>query len=190
MLTLMLSEYKVGRCTRRCYALQRPLREGEWFYSVVLERGTEYERRDYAAESWPGPPEGALGWWKNRMPTAGEKQLVLAPPGVLIDLLRQMAGTPERAQTRYLLALMLMRRKLLRPLPGAESAVDAATGKPAPLRWEVVADGSHIEVSECEITAAEAEHLQAELNELLYCEVDPAALQPDDSIPPPSPADD
>ena len=101
----MLGEYKVSRCSRQCHQLGRPLREGEWYYSVVLESDEEYERRDYSAEAWQGPPEGAIGVWKNRMPTSDERKMVLAPSEVLIDLLRQMADFPEKAKTRYLLAL-------------------------------------------------------------------------------------
>ena len=113
----MLGEYKVGRCTRVCHSQSRPLREGEWYYSVVLESDEEFVRQDYSAESWTGPPENAIGWWKNRMPMSDEKKLVLAPPEVLIDMLRQMEAVPSRAKSRYLLALMLMRRKLVRSAP-------------------------------------------------------------------------
>ena len=164
----MLGEYKVNRCTRQCHALDRPLREGEWYYSVVLESGDEYIRRDYSAESWQGPPEGSIGWWKSRMPTSDEKKMVLAPPEVLIDLLRQMEQFPERAKSRYLLALMLMRRKIVRPaLASDESPVSKDV-----LRVEVVADGSTIDVPICEITRSESESLRDELNELLYCEAE------------------
>ena len=86
----MLGEYKVSRCTRRCFTQDRPLREGEWYYSVVIEDGDEFQRRDYSAESWSEPPEEAIGWWKCRMPTKDQKKLVPAPPAVLIQLLRQM----------------------------------------------------------------------------------------------------
>jgi hypothetical protein len=113
----MLGEYKVGRCTRVCHSQSRPLRDGEWYYSVVLESDEEFVRQDYSAESWTGPPENAIGWWKNRMPMSDEKKLVLAPPEVLIDMLRQMEAVPSRAKSRYLLALMLMRRKLVRSAP-------------------------------------------------------------------------
>ena len=172
----MLGEYKVSRCTRKCYALDRPLGEGEWYYSVVLEDGEEFERRDYSAESWQGPPDGAIGWWKNRMPRADEKKLVLAPPEVLIDLVRQMEQFPERAKSRYLLALMLMRKKLLRP---AESSADADSMPENTLRVEVIADGSTIDVPVCEISRSESDQLSEQLNELLYCEAEP---DPDDDV--------
>ncbi len=164
----MLGEYKVSRCTRQCHALNRPLREGEWYYSVVLESGDEYIRRDYSAESWQGPPEESIGWWKSRMPTSDEKKVVLAPPEVLIDLLRQMEQFPDKAKSRYLLALMLMRRKIVRPA----AASDEIPVSKDVLRVEVVADGSSIDVPICEINRSESESLRDELNELLYCEAE------------------
>jgi hypothetical protein len=172
----MLGEYKVNRCTRRCHALNRPLKEGEWYYSVVSEAGDDYARHDYSAESWTGPPENAIGWWKCRMPTADDKKLVLAPPEVLIDILRQMEQFPAKAKSRYLLALMLMRQKLLRPAP--RDAVEAVSIQEVSVEEtggermsvEVVADGSFIHVDVCEVTRSESESLRDELNELLYCE--------------------
>ena len=165
----MLEGYKVNRCSRQCFALQRPLREGESYYSVVLPLAEheEMERRDYSAEAWEGPPDGAIGWWKNRMPTSDEKKFVLAPKEVLIDLLRQMADFPQRAKSRYLLALMLMRKRIVRQAPAVDSA--AATDV---LCVEVIDDGSQIDVSVCEITRSESEQLRKELNELLYCEAE------------------
>lgn len=165
----MLGEYKVNRCTRQCHALKRPLREGEWYYSVVLESGDDYVRHDYSAEGWSGPPEDVIGWWKSRMPTSDEKKMVLAPPEVLVDLLRQMGQFPEKAKSRYLLALMLMRRKMVRLATGSE---DSSPPQEV-LRVEVVTDGSLIEVPVCQISRSESDALRAELDELLYCEAEP-----------------
>ena len=161
----MLGEYKVSRCSRQCHALRRPLREGEWYYSVVLESGDEYERRDYSAEAWQGPPEGAIGVWKNRIPTRDERKLVLAPKEVLIDLLRQMAELPEKTKTRYLLALMLLRRKIVQLAEPAGDHDSANT-----MLVKDVTDGSVIEVKTCQIGRSESEKLLEELNELLYCD--------------------
>jgi hypothetical protein len=173
---VMLGEFKVGRCSRQCYSEKRPLREGEWYYSVVLLGEEECQRRDYSAEAWEGPPEGTLGHWKCRMPVAGEKKVVLAPKAVLIDLLRQMESMPEQAKTRYLLALILLRRrfvKLARP-PEPEANNDSVDPEASPeaksLHLEVVEDGSTIEVTECAIAKGETATLSESLSELLYCE--------------------
>lgn len=168
----MLGEYKVGRCSRQCYAEKRPLKEGEWYYSVVLAADDDCERRDYSADAWEGPPEGTLGQWKCRMPISGEKKMVLAPRAVLIDLLRQMEDLPDQAKTRFLLALILLRRRFVRisnpPAVAADPTDDIAPVKM--MHLEVVDDGSTIEVAECEITKSETETLSDALTELLYCE--------------------
>ena len=133
---------------------------------MVLESDDELVRQDYSAEAWKGAPEGAIGWWKNRMPTADEKRMVPAPPEMLVDLLHQMGKFPQRAQSRYLLALMLMRRKIVRPIH--QSPKDNQT-----MLVEVIADNSRIEIPVCEIDGSQAEELRGELNELLYCEAEP-----------------
>ncbi|MCS7468547.1 hypothetical protein NZK35_17985 [Stieleria sp. ICT_E10.1] len=173
----MLGEIKVGRCSRQCYREKRPLKEGEWYYSVVLQNDDDdYERRDYSAEGWEGPPDGSLGHWKCRMPVAGEKKLVLAPRAVLIGLLRQMEDLPEQAKTRYLLALILLRRRFVRvttgpPLTANDPGTpDSETPGPKIMHLEVVDDGSTIDVAECQIAKSEAESLSESLSELLYCE--------------------
>lgn len=168
----MQGEFKVSRCTRRCHSLDRPLGEGEWYYSVLVELGDGYQRQDYSAQAWSGPPKEAIGWWKNRMPTNDEKKLVLAPKEVLIDLLHQMADHPERAKSRYLLALMLLRRRLLKQTSdaGNDTGTDTGDGPGSVLNLEVIADGSRIAVPVCEISRAESADLRDQLNELIYCE--------------------
>jgi hypothetical protein len=165
----MLGEYKVSRPTRRCAAADRPLREGEWYFSAIFEHGDDYVRRDYAAENWQGPPEGTIGYWKRRMPTQSDKIRVLAPPEVLVDLIRQMERFPARVKSRYLLALMLMRRRILRPGPATIAS------SPTRMLLIVISDSSEIEIDVCEISPRESESLRAELDELLYTEADSQA---------------
>ncbi len=162
----MVDEYKVSASSRQCHALKRPLREGEWYYSVIIESGDDYVRHDYSAEAWRGPPHEAIGWWKKRMPKSDQRKMVLAPPAVLIDLLRQMEQLPNKSKSRYLLALMLMRRRLLRPGQATESSPLESNLS----RFEVIADGSTIDIEPCEISKSESDSLRDELNELLYCE--------------------
>lgn len=171
----MLADFKVNRCTRRCHALARPLRDGEWFYSVVIEQGDDLIRRDYAAEAWTEPPEGTVGWWKGRMPAAGTRKLVLAPEPVLIDLLRSLGDSVERRALRYLLALTLLRRRVVsvvenRTAPFGSAALDRPSAVPATLRLRVLSDGSELDVASCVISRRQTEELEAALQELLYCE--------------------
>jgi len=107
-------DFEVQRCARRCCVSSRELREGETYYSALVPVGSAVERRDYAAESWTGAPEGALGWWKAQVPTPQSKKARLAPSDVLLEYFNELAERPEEQDTRYVLALLLVRRRVLR----------------------------------------------------------------------------
>ena len=50
-------DFEVQKFTRRCATTERELAAGEVFYSVLIAQGADVVRRDYAEESWEGPPE-------------------------------------------------------------------------------------------------------------------------------------
>ena len=106
-------EYEIERCTRHCTATGRELAPGEEFFSVVVEERTGLKRHDYATDAWAGPPEGAVGWWKTQVPTP-ETRAKLAPNDVMLQFFDQLETQPPRADMRYLLALLLVRRRVLR----------------------------------------------------------------------------
>jgi hypothetical protein len=90
------------------------LAEGEEFYSVLVAEGGQVRRRDYCAAAWSGPPAEAIGWWKSRVPARQVQAARLAPGEVLLNLLQQLEGIEEQQELRYLLALWLVRRRVLR----------------------------------------------------------------------------
>lgn len=94
--------------------------------SALVRDGAALERIDCAAEVWQEPPPGTLAWWRSRYAAAGPAGPVLAPPDVLLDVLEEMESRPEEAALRYLLALQLVRRKVLRIVEPA--AAEAAVG--------------------------------------------------------------
>ncbi|HTQ40665.1 MAG TPA: hypothetical protein VMJ32_16705 [Pirellulales bacterium] len=107
-------EYEGVRCTRRCAATGRELRPGEKFYSVLAAEGANLVRYDYSAEAWPGPSEKAVGWWKSQLPAREGVRVHWAPNDVMLDLLEQLANDPAKADMRYVLALLLVRRRVCR----------------------------------------------------------------------------
>jgi hypothetical protein len=107
-------EYDVQRCTRHCAATGRELAEGEEIFSTLTVEGGEVHRRDYAAEAWTSPPEGIVGWWKSQIPVTEARKPPLAPSEVLLNIFRELEGKETQADLRYVLALLLVRRRLLR----------------------------------------------------------------------------
>jgi hypothetical protein len=92
----------------------------------VLEvQGAELTRRDFCREAWTGPPETAFGWWKSTVPEPATKKIRLAPNDVLLELFDRLADCPGSEDMRYVLTLLLVRRRVLR----VDLPVDEAGGE-------------------------------------------------------------
>ncbi len=107
-------DFEIQRCTRKCFATERELRPGETYFSALVQQGAEVTRRDYSEEAWQGPPEGTIGFWKSQMPGAGAKKLHWAPNDVMLHYFEQLAGNEEKLDVRYVLALLMIRRRVVR----------------------------------------------------------------------------
>jgi hypothetical protein len=109
----MLLDYEIAGCTRRCATSGRAIAPGEEYCSTLeLERGATV-RRDYGLDSWQGPPENVVAWWRSRLDGDGARAK-LAPQDVLLNLFAALADEPVEAEFRYLLGLLLLRRRLVK----------------------------------------------------------------------------
>lgn len=156
-------DFEVQRCTRHCATTERPLEAGETFYSVLLTDGGDVVRRDYCEAAWEGPPVGALGWWKSQMPTANMQKPRLAPNEILLELFLKWQDDADRADIRYVLTLLMIRRRILRQ-EGTEKSEDGSDE----LTLFCPRSGETYRVSVAEPTGGRVEAIQAELGELLF----------------------
>ena len=105
---------EVPKASKTCSVTRRDLKPGETFFSVLFEEPSGVRRLDCAAENWTGPPPNAIGWWKATVPLVNEKKIKLAPNEILLESFDQLADQPDKLDIRYILALQLIRRRLLR----------------------------------------------------------------------------
>lgn len=113
VIEMTMADYEIGRCTRHCAASGRELAPGEEYYAALVDDGQNWSRLDFAAEAWQGPPEGCVAWWKSRVPSS-TKRPGWAPSEVMLHLLDELADRADRADMRFVLALFLVRRRMLR----------------------------------------------------------------------------
>jgi hypothetical protein len=121
----MLLDFEVQRSTRRCAATDRPLEPGDECYSVLEIVGADVVRKDYCREAWSGPPEAAFGWWKSRVPDPVIRKIKVAPNDVLLELFDRLADQPALEDLRYVLTLLLVRRRVFRLETADETAGDS-----------------------------------------------------------------
>ena len=90
------------------------LRRARRFFPSCKRTVAKLVRRDFSAEAWTGPSAESLGWWKSVLPRRETQRVHWAPNDVMLDLLEQLAGDPAQADMRYVLALLLVRRRVCR----------------------------------------------------------------------------
>lgn len=118
-------DLKIHRPRAACSLSGRPFVAGAPIYSALVRGPAGLERVDVAADAWSGPPERTLAWWRSAFPAAPTGGAVLAPPDVLLDVFEELEGRAEDEPLRFLLALQLVRRRILRivdDVPGDRKA--------------------------------------------------------------------
>ncbi|MEM6797887.1 MAG: hypothetical protein AAF589_00090 [Planctomycetota bacterium] len=189
-------DFEVQRCTRRCTRQDRPLAPGEVYYSVLLRDGSGVRRVDYSAEAWSAEATGASGpagsprsgaplaWWRSRMPADRGDGPKLAPNDVLLQLFDAWEHVDEKRDARYVLALLLVRRRVFRlgqAGPALGDGAEAASPRRG-TRGDSRDAAAELLVVDCprrreayrvpvaDPGADRAAAIQAELNDLLYSE--------------------
>lgn len=108
-----MTNFQLQAPARTCSATGRELIPGERMYSVLLDEAGRFVRHDYAAEGWKAPPAEAIAWWAGRVPQAGRPAKPTINDDLLVDCFDHLTDTsePARLNFRYVVALLLMRRK-------------------------------------------------------------------------------
>ena len=110
-------DFEVQRFTRVCAKTDRALKPGDSFYSVLVRDGASVSRQDVIADAWDGPPDDCLAWWKSEVPDPKSKKTHWAPHDVMLHYfaeLQDQADRPDQADVRYVLTLLMIRRRIFR----------------------------------------------------------------------------
>jgi hypothetical protein len=160
----MLTEFDIQGPTRVCAATGRGLKPGERYYAVLLDDAGKFVRRDYAAEAWSGPPAGALAFWTGRVPASDRPRKPTFNDDLLLDCFHHLAGSaePGRVNFRYVVALLLMRRRRLK-----FEDVRQADGGRHVLVVRDAKSGARHEVADPRLTDDEIAAVQAEVFRVL-----------------------
>jgi hypothetical protein len=125
--------YDIERPTGQCAFTGRVLQPGEAVMSVLIEldpsapvhagtgkavAGLGLKRLDVSMEAWQQGrrPDRIFSYWKSTVAEPNQKKKVFVDDDVLMNMLRRLGETdqPERLAFRFVLALILMRKRLLR----------------------------------------------------------------------------
>lgn len=111
-----MTDYQIQPNTRRCSVTGRDLQPGETFFTALLEEGDHFLRKDFSGEAWRGPPQGTFSFWTGKVPQAQDSFKPRFDDDLLEECFHRLDGQtePGRVNFRYVVGLLLMRRKRLK----------------------------------------------------------------------------
>jgi hypothetical protein len=196
---------RISRLERTCMECSKVLDPGDALFSALYLEENLFVRRDRCPECWePRKGEAEFSYWRTVVPEpedpAKKKRRIdaMLDPQILFDVFREMTDDPDprKRRFRFVLSLMLVRRKKLRFVSIAKRKMDDGQqdclvlkqkGRGARLTFDVV----DVKLSEEEAVAA-----QQEVGQLLVMggvgeagEIDAALAAQDAAAPAPGGAD-
>ena len=115
----MAKEYDITKSNGTCDSCGRQLDAGDSFVAVLHDRGSELQRQDYCAacwQAWKDQMQEAFSSWHGQVRLPAEPKRTFVPDDALIEVFEKLDGhaEPAKVNLRFVLALMLMRKRLLR----------------------------------------------------------------------------
>ncbi|MBN1418381.1 MAG: hypothetical protein JXP34_06360 [Planctomycetes bacterium] len=183
----MVEEWKIGPSSRRCFRCQTGIEPEEEYYSAIVRREEGIQRSDYCRACWEdggADPTSAFAFWRTRwtpVPPRGPRRIRFDPE-VALEFFRRLGEDDregdEGRKLRYLLGLLLFRRKVL-VLQRTEDCDGAR------ILWFAEKDGPVHPVGDPGLPADELATVRGKLAELLDIDL-PEAEGPGPDPSPPS----
>ncbi len=115
----MAREYDISKSDYLCCSCRKRLVQGMELVATVREVAEELRREDFCTDCWTARPhqdaDALVGLWRVRVPPPMEKKKLLIDDELLLELFERLeqADTAVKRDLRFVLALILMRKKLL-----------------------------------------------------------------------------
>lgn len=111
-----MEQWEVQRSTGKCSGTGRELRPGEEYYAALLDKLDTFERCDYCVEYWESARPQVYSYWKTAMPLPNQKKKLFVDDEIIINFFKRLEDEKEpiKVHFRFVLALILMRKKILK----------------------------------------------------------------------------
>jgi hypothetical protein len=142
LMSRISTTWDIGRSSGRCAASGEELVPGAPCIVALVEREEDLSaplvRMDFSETGWSSParPKGVIAFWRTTVAPPNEKRRGFVDDQTLLDLFERLGGDdrPHRVRFRFVLMLLLTRKKLLR-VTGTSSEAGVET-------WQVLPKGA------------------------------------------------
>ena len=115
-LNRLVMDYQLKPVGKSCAATGADLSPGSTCHSVLVERNGRFVRLDYSEAGWGGPPDGAVGHWRCRVPLQDDARPKPLDAEALLRYFEQLCedANPAREKFAYVVSLLLLQKRKLR----------------------------------------------------------------------------
>jgi hypothetical protein len=158
----MQADWDIKSRAHQCSRSGREFAEGEFFYTILVREGEGFRREDMCEEAWNGRNDNIepFSFWRSKYEPPAPPLPEPLPRDDAEGLLRRLIeeNDPAHRNARYILALMLERKRLLRPIDSSDSDM---------LAYEHVATGETIVIANPRLSMEQIPAVQQEVSALL-----------------------
>jgi hypothetical protein len=158
----MNQDWEIRKRSDVCTLTQRPFREDEFFYTAIFREGDGFRREDICEEAWAARPAepAPFSFWRSKFemppPPPPEPLAKQDAESILRKLIAENSDATKNA--RYILALMLERKRLLKPMESSDLDV---------LVYERAGTGETFLIPNPRLSLAQVPEVQREVSALL-----------------------
>ncbi len=114
---LQRMDWEIGSTSLACTGCSKPFVEEQEIFSALYDERPIFVRRDYCTECWPCQDrQPVFSYWQTRLPKRDAPVRRFVDDDVVLDFFKRLEGSPEPTKIgfRYVLGLLLMRKKVLK----------------------------------------------------------------------------
>lgn len=123
----MQADWEIKSRSHHCSKTGREFLEGEFFYTLLLRDGDGFRREDLSEQAWKERNENVqpFSFWRRKYEAPAPPPPDPIPRDDAEGLLRRLMeeNNPVHNNVRYILALMLERKRLLKPIESRDDDI-------------------------------------------------------------------
>lgn len=113
-----MAEWQICKPLGVCAGSEAQINPGEKYYGALIDGAEGLERQDFSVEYWQEHKPEVYCYWKTTMPDETEKKKIFVDDDMLMSFFERLEDETEqeKADFRFVLMLVLMRKRLLKYL--------------------------------------------------------------------------
>ena len=158
----MQADWEIKSRAHVCAQTGKEFQPGEFFYTILVRAGEGFFREDLCEEAWQSRNENIqpFSFWRSKYEPPAPPRPAPVPHDDVEGLLRRLVAEndPAYQNVRYILALMLERKRQLRPVESQDDDM---------LVYELIATGETIVLTNPHLSLEQIPAVQREVSDLL-----------------------